>query len=166
MSDVKHKNVKSLPVGDLLHRACQRSDALFATLSGDAQMTPRQLSVLLAIAEGEQSSQTTLTTATAIDRSTMADNVKRLVKRGLVTRRRSRHDARAYDVTLTAAVRQRIAKVEPICSSVESTLLETLSKPERETLVRLLTKMTAAPLPREFEPGAGAAAIHGASCRS
>jgi DNA-binding MarR family transcriptional regulator len=39
--------------------------------------------------------------ATSVDRSTLADVVRRLVKQRLATRKRNKADSRAYDVALT-----------------------------------------------------------------
>ncbi|HRN83779.1 MAG TPA: helix-turn-helix domain-containing protein, partial [Hyphomicrobium sp.] len=85
----------------LLHRAGQCADELFALRVGEAGLTPRQFAVMTAIANSEEPSQTTLVERTGIDRSTMADIVRRLTARGLVQRRRTRRDARRYAVRLT-----------------------------------------------------------------
>ena len=85
----------------MLHRASQAADELFASETSGADLTPRQFAVLAALEVLESASQTQIVDATGIDRSTLADIVKRLVKRGLLNRRRSRSDARAYVVRLT-----------------------------------------------------------------
>jgi hypothetical protein len=50
----------------LLHRVSQRADDLFNKEAGDSGMTPRQFAVLLAAAQSEDPSQTTLSTAPAL----------------------------------------------------------------------------------------------------
>lgn len=78
-------------------------------------ITPSQALVLAALAENEGVSQTVLTAKTGIDRSTLADLVRRLLKSGHLTRRRVREDARRYAVTLTPLGRdtaQRFGKAE------------------------------------------------------
>src|SRR5262245_47397948 len=82
----------------LLHRAGQCADEMFAVSVGEVGLTPRQFAVMAAIANTEEPSQTTLVEYTGIDRSTMADIVRRLTSRGLVQRRRTRRDARRYAV--------------------------------------------------------------------
>jgi DNA-binding MarR family transcriptional regulator len=47
-------------------------------------------------------SQTRLVEVTKIDRSTLADIVRRLTAKGYATRKRTRHDARLYTVKLTS----------------------------------------------------------------
>lgn len=76
----------------------QYQDALRAAGTG---ITPSQATVLLALSGRDDPSQSDLVKDTGIDRSTMADVVKRLVKKGLVERKRRKTDARAYVLTLT-----------------------------------------------------------------
>lgn len=89
---------------NLLHNAGQAADAAFAEAVGEHDITPRQCAVLIAIRDAKAPpSQTALVQITGIDRSTMADIVRRLVSRKLVSRKRTRRDARAYAVELTEA---------------------------------------------------------------
>jgi DNA-binding MarR family transcriptional regulator len=67
----------------LLHRAGQVADELFATRLGSSDITPRQHLVLATVAACKEPSQTRLVEKTGIDRSTLADIVRRLVERGL-----------------------------------------------------------------------------------
>ena len=67
----------------------------------DGDLTPRQLAVLVTVANNEGLSQTGLVDRTGIDRSTLADIVRRLQRKGLLQRRRTKEDARAYAVKLT-----------------------------------------------------------------
>ena len=77
----------------LLHSASQRADDLFAKEVGNADITPRQFALLVAVADLDDPSQTDLVEATGIDRSTIADIVRRMMRKGQLERRRSR-DAR------------------------------------------------------------------------
>ena len=60
----------------LLHRAGQRAGEVFAREMG-SDLTPRQYAVLASVAKSEGLSQTDLVAATGIDRSTLADVVRR-----------------------------------------------------------------------------------------
>ncbi|MFM2415067.1 MAG: hypothetical protein RI911_760 [Candidatus Parcubacteria bacterium] len=66
-----------------------------------SRVTGSQALVILALAEKAGVSQTHLVEVTHIDRSTLADITRRLVKRGVIVRRRSKSDARAYILNLT-----------------------------------------------------------------
>jgi len=103
-----------------IHRAEQSASALFVE-HAKVDMTIRQAIVLAAVKAAPGCSQTFLVAATGIDRSTLADIVRRLVRRAWLKRVRDRTDARAYVVTLTAdgetaltAARSGLAKAEKV----------------------------------------------------
>ena len=81
----------------LLHRASQCATELFES-SQLGDLTPRQYALLLTVDANKGLSQTQLVELTLVDRSTIADVVRRLVKKGLLRRQRSRWDAGAYAV--------------------------------------------------------------------
>jgi DNA-binding MarR family transcriptional regulator len=126
----------------LLHRANQIATERFASVMGDSDLTPRQIQVLAAIEANEGLSQTKIVELTGVDRSTLADIIKRLLKNKLVERRRSKEDARAYVVKLSAGGRQALAIGKPALATVEKGLLPTKSRAE---LTALLEKIIAAP---------------------
>ena len=70
----------------MLRRASQAADYLFSTEVDDREITSRQFVVLQAIAAGDGVSQTDIVDRTGIDRSTIADVVMRLQKKGHVVR--------------------------------------------------------------------------------
>src|SRR4029434_1329083 len=74
----------------LLHRAGQCAGDIFHAEMKDGDLTPRQLAVLVTVAQNEGLSQTGLVDRTGIDRSTLADIVRRLQRKGLLQRRRTR----------------------------------------------------------------------------
>ena len=126
-----------------LHRASQVAEDRFARELGDIDITPRQLAVLAAIDAGDGLSQTDIAEATGVDRSTLAEIVVRLVKRGLVSRKRTKDDARAYAVKLTADGSRVLAAAMPILARVEAGLLEALPVKKGVELVGLLVDLTA-----------------------
>jgi MarR family len=74
-----------------LHRASQRADGLLALEIGELGLTPRQFAILQAVSAANGPSQTRA--ATGIDRSSIADLVRRLVTNGCLKRRRSKPPA-------------------------------------------------------------------------
>src|SRR5215207_7461341 len=121
----------------LLHRARQRADSLFADRVGDT-VTPRQFAVLQAVAEADGLSQTGIMAATGIDRSSIADLVRRLVSHGWLQRRRTKRDARLYAVRLTPDGRRVLALAVPAARATEEALLSPLSSAQRPAFVRAL----------------------------
>ena len=122
----------------LLHRAGQCAEEVFTAGFLRWDLTPRQYAVLIAAQEHEGCSQTDIVARTGVDRSTLADLVRRLLKKGLLQRRRTREDARAYSVRLTDAGREIVGMSSAAAGRVESQILGGLSAGEREKLVSLL----------------------------
>ena len=101
----KNSELQRSPI-HLLHRAGQCAEDIFHAEIKEADLTPRQLAVLITVAGNEGGSQTAIVERTGVDRSTLADIVRRLQKKGLLQRRRTKEDARAYAVKLTDAGRR------------------------------------------------------------
>ena len=122
----------------LLHRAGQCAGDIFQSKMGDTDLTPRQYAVLLTVAGNEGLSQTQLVEKTGIDRSTLADIVRRMLKKGLLQRRRTREDARAYAVKLTEEGWRLLQTVEPIARDVDTAIISALSSEDGAKFVDLL----------------------------
>lgn len=127
----------------LLHRAGQVADEMFTAEMAGSPLTPRQFAVLRVLQRRETASQTDIVNETGIDRSTLADIVKRLVARGLIARRRSRADARAYAVRLTQAGKDALKAAEPASERVESRLLKSLPQARRDAFIDSLAQLVA-----------------------
>jgi DNA-binding MarR family transcriptional regulator len=124
----------SMALLHLLHRAGQCADELFAKHMGNSDLTPRQFTVLLAAANLTSPSQTSLVEQTGIDRSTIADIVRRLVDRDLIERRRTRHDARMYVISVTPAGTNALRLAAPAAEKTDATLTAMLTQEQRATL--------------------------------
>ena len=101
-----------------IHRAYQiASSEVSDKIEG---VSHTQAMVLLAIAENPGTSQTKIVEVTGIDRSTLADVVRRLLVRRLVARKRTKEDARAYAVTLTDAGAEKVAEIKKAMRHIEA----------------------------------------------
>ena len=129
-------------LSQLLRRAQQFAYEQFADHIGGSGLTPRQFIVLLAVDEEEGLSQTDLVNRTGIDRSTLADMINRMTRRGLLARRRTMEDARANAVKLTAAGRRALKAALPKAKSAEAVLMELLPASVQRELVRALGQLT------------------------
>jgi DNA-binding MarR family transcriptional regulator len=132
----------------LLHRAGQCALEIFQAEMAGGDLTPRQYAVLVTVAQNEGLSQTDLVERTGIDRSTLADIVRRMLKKGLLQRRRTREDARAYAVKLTDEGWRVLKTAEPLAKKVDEKLLAVLPGQQRDrflqdlnTIVQALTDM-------------------------
>ncbi len=120
----------------LLHRAGQCAAELFQIELGSGDITPRQFAVLATVSQNEGLSQTHLVERTGIDRSTLADVVRRMLKKGLLQRRRTREDARAYAVKLTEEGWRVLKSVDPLARKVDDKILSALPAGQRDKLLQ------------------------------
>ena len=125
----------------LLHRACQVADSIFNEEAGKTGLTTRQFAVLVAVGHNRDISQTGLVQVTGIDRSTVAEIVKRLLRRGLIKRKRTRLDARAYAVRLTDEGEALMREAEPAAGNAEERLKAALLKGDVQSLTTALTRL-------------------------
>lgn len=124
----------------LLHRATQLTDDLFDEVLKGSDLTPRQVFIMLAIARSAGISQTMISRATGVDRSTLTDVVSRLVRKGLVRRQRARSDARRYSLTLTKQGEELLGNAMPLLEEVDRRFLSSLPETESGEFMRLLGK--------------------------
>ena len=118
-----------------LHRAGQCAGDIFQAEMGNAALTPRQYAVLITVSQNEGLSQTHLVDKTGIDRSTLADIVRRMLKKGLLQRRRTKEDARAYAVKLTEEGWRTLKAAEPMARRVDEKVLSVLSGQQRDRFI-------------------------------
>jgi DNA-binding MarR family transcriptional regulator len=123
----------------LLHRAMQQANDVF--FSNVADITPRQLAVLITLDESGGANQQALSEHTGIDRSTLGEIIRRLVLRGLVDRRRNGEDARAYVVRLTSEGQHLLRQVELPTRNVDQRVLSALPENRRERFLDLLSAL-------------------------
>ncbi|MEM1370615.1 MAG: MarR family winged helix-turn-helix transcriptional regulator [Pseudomonadota bacterium] len=135
----------------LLHRVGQCATDVFQSELNDADLTPRQFAVLASLAKHEGASQTDLVDMTGIDRSTLADIVRRMLKKGLVQRKRTKEDARAYAVKLTADGTRALKQAGPLVSKVDDKILAAVPASNRRAFLSALENIVAS-LGVEEEP--------------
>jgi DNA-binding MarR family transcriptional regulator len=122
----------------LLHRAVQRADDIFADNVSEANLTPTQYAVLVGVAQSADLSQTDLVEVTGSDQTTLSEVVRRLLKKGLLQRRRRKEDTRKYAVRLTEAGRQVLQAAEPRVLRAEVEVLARLTGNQRRAFVAAL----------------------------
>jgi DNA-binding MarR family transcriptional regulator len=127
----------------LAHRVTQCTGDIFNAQVFQAQLedndlTPRQVAVLITVAQFEGLSQVGIGERTGIDRSTIADLVRRLKKKGLLERRRLKDDTRTYAVTLTDEGRRVLRAIEPLAKKTDEQVLAALEPRDRSLFVAAL----------------------------
>lgn len=128
----------------LLRRAEQFAAEIYLRSELPGGVTLRQAVLLAAIAEAEGASQSDLVGATGVDRSTLAEMMSRMERKGLITRSAARDDGRAKSVSLTNEGRRRLEATLPATREVDRALLAAVPKSRRETFVATLVALAAA----------------------
>lgn len=125
--------------GHLLRRAQQYAHDLYADAVGQDGPTPRQFEVLHVVAGNAGLSQTDLVRATGIDRSTLADMIARMMKKGLLSRSRTKEDARANAVSITASGRRVLNSAMSGVARAETAALNVLPKSQQAGFMKALS---------------------------
>jgi len=103
-----------------------------------SEVSSVQFGVLAVLARRPGASQRTLGDELDLDRSTIADLVARLERRGLIERRRHADDRRKNTLALSAAGVAELERLRPRVDAVEHALTGDLTATERAELRRLL----------------------------
>lgn len=126
----------------LLHRAEQMAADRFAQLVG-GDITLRQFAVLAAIAQRPGLRQSDLVRETGIDRSTLADMLTRMQRRGWITRATHALDQRAQSVHLSGAGATILAGATKHARAADAAILDALPRTKKRPFLNLLTKLAA-----------------------
>lgn len=102
-----------------------------------------QFGLLTVLARLPEASQQELCDELDLDRSTVADLVKRLERRGLIERHRDPNDRRRNRLLLTSAGMATLVELRPRAEEVEHVLTDGLSVEDRADLRRLLLRVLA-----------------------
>lgn len=138
----KQYELKSSPV-HLLRRCGQYAADLFDAETRGSDLTPRQLTVLIAVDADDGATQTALVAATGIDRSTLADMVARMIQRDLIVRKRTEADARANSVRLSPKGKRALASALNALKKTEAKLLAALPASRRAEFLKSLALIAA-----------------------
>ena len=100
--------------------------------------------MLAALEHNDGVSQTALVEMTGIDRSTLAEMVRRMLDKGLLSRERTETDQRANAVLISPNGRKALRTARTASERAEKALLDALPPAERPKLVKLLSVVAGA----------------------
>jgi MarR family transcriptional regulator, temperature-dependent positive regulator of motility len=126
--------------GHLLRRAKQRHVAVWLR-DVCSETTSVQFAALTVLDQRPRASQRDLGRVLDLDRSTIADLVARMARRGLIERERDDDDRRRNVLQLTVAGHDELARLRPRVEAIEPTLTAGLSSREGDELRRLLYRV-------------------------
>lgn len=127
--------------GHLLRRCQQRAVELFTEDLGPQRVTPRQFALLVTVYQRPGLTQTDLVGATGIDRSTVGDMLDRLVRRGLIKRKRSGKDQRANTLHILPPGIETLRSAITFVDRVQARILEPVPSDLRATVIAALKLM-------------------------
>ena len=128
-------------VGYLLRLAGQRHASIFQNCVPEG-LTPMQFSALVRLGEHGSVSQNRLGRLAAMDAATIKGVVDRLLDKGLVTRKPSPEDRRRAIVSLSTCGAGLIGGLHRAGARITDETMAPLTTGERDTLVRLLEKIS------------------------
>ena len=137
----------------LLRRCVQYANDLFSQEPGASDLTKQQFTVLAAVEQNEGMSQTELVNITGIDRSTLAEMIRRMIEKGLLDRERTETDQRANAVRIAPGGRKALRSARTASERVERALLSGLSSADRAKFIRMLTTVLAQAETTELNAG-------------
>jgi len=123
----------------LLKRCAQYFGDLYQNEAGSQELTKQQFTLLSALEHNDGVSQTALVEMTGIDRSTLAEMVRRMLDKGLLSRERTEEDQRANAVAISQAGRRALRAARTASERAEKALLDSLPPADRPKLVRFLS---------------------------
>lgn len=128
--------------GYLIRRLHQIHYALFFEECAEFGITPVQYGLLTILSTSPEADQVTLANALGIDRTNVADVLRRLEQAGMIRRKRSVEDRRMVLARLTPAGEDMVERMHPFMARAQQRLLAVLEDDERDaflaTLMRLL----------------------------
>ncbi len=138
-SPQKGADVVAVSPLQLLHRLMQISVDIYNDEVGDMAITQRQFAVLQSLSVTDGISQSQLCQVSGIDRSTLADLVARMARKGLVRRERSPADRRISLVWLTVAGRVALHSLLPQVRAANEKIRRLMSEPDCAALAAWLS---------------------------
>jgi DNA-binding MarR family transcriptional regulator len=125
--------------GHLLRRCHSQARAIFDELIGrQTGLSKQQVALMVSIAQSPAATHAYLSEESGFDRNTLADTIDRLIVKGLAARTRSRQDARAYEIRLTAEGHSQLEMLVPLSIEVQKKIIEPIPEASRRHFIECL----------------------------
>ncbi|WP_423822152.1 MarR family transcriptional regulator [Salinisphaera sp. SPP-AMP-43] len=141
LAQIGEKSPLLLRPGFLIRRLHQIHCALFLKETEGFNITPVQYSVLTALVDKGEQDQMTLAAEIGLERTSVADVLRRLEERQLVERRRSEQDRRMRLARVTPRGRQRIKRMAPAVQRAHERTIEALPEADRQMFVWYMSRL-------------------------
>ncbi|MET7439988.1 MarR family winged helix-turn-helix transcriptional regulator [Streptomyces sp. NPDC004082] len=125
----------------LLSHAALHAERLVNQGLAEADARKWHYAVLVALHDSGPASQSVLSRRTRIYRSDLVAVLNELAEGGHVERAPDPADRRRNVITITESGRRRLDRLDALLTGIQDQVLTPLTSPEREQLVRLLTRL-------------------------
>jgi DNA-binding MarR family transcriptional regulator len=133
-------------VGFLLRLLEAKYDGLYQSVTRQADVTPRQFGVLMALLQQGPMTPSALADRISCDRNTLSEMLKRMTARRLVSKKSHPGDRRSIRVQITAKGTSALMAVVPAAARLQDLMLASLSQDDRAHFLRcMLTIVTSSP---------------------
>ena len=126
-----------------------RVNTLYAQLTAQNEITPRQFGVLLTLHQQGTLTLTELARHIRVDRSTLGEMINRMAERSLIRKRNNGNDRRSAEVLLAPAGKNVLLKIVAGAAQLQTALLAPLAAEDRAHFIRCM-KLVAEPEPPPF----------------
>jgi DNA-binding MarR family transcriptional regulator len=133
-------------LGFLVRLLDTRVNVLYAQLTAQDDITPRQFGVLLTLHQQGTLTLTDLARHIRVDRSTLGEMINRMAVRSLITKRDNGQDRRSAEVLLAPAGRKVLLSIVAGAAQLQAALLAPLPVEDRAHFMRCM-KLVAEPDP-------------------
>ena len=113
----------------------------FGEIFSDVELKSGQFSILAAISEHPNQTQTVIAKQLGLDRSTMVPLLDVLQKKQLIERERDPNNRRAHILTITTKGKRVLNKSRPLIDEHETAVTKGITKLEKRQLLRLLSQL-------------------------
>ncbi len=133
-------------VGFLLRLLEARYDALYQSMTRQADITPRQFGVLMALYQQGPLTPSALAERISCDRNTLSEMLRRMIDKKLVGKKQNPEDKRSYQVQISAKGTQALLAVIPAAAELQNVMLAPLPKEDRAHFLACLRAIAKAPV--------------------
>jgi DNA-binding MarR family transcriptional regulator len=125
-------------IGFLLRLLEAKYDALYQSVTRQADITPRQFGVLMALLQEGPLTAAALADRISCDRNTLSEMLKRMAERRLISKKSHPDDRRSIQVQITAKGRNALMAVVPAAARLQDLMLAPLSPADRAHFLRCM----------------------------
>ena len=132
-------------VGFLLRLLEAKYDGLYQSVTRQADITPRQFGVLMALLQQGPTTPSALAERICCDRNTLSEMLKRMTERRLISKKGHPGDRRSIQVQITAKGRSALLAVVPAAARLQDLMLAPLSQEDRVHFLRCMLAIAKSP---------------------